>query len=106
MDARRTQPPENLDLDDPACTVLANGNPKRREDILYQNEEYYGRLGNFNSRENSVEDDEAGPSGLANTVKPNGRPKRREDLMYVNNTDTGEEYYSRADSRCHSSDEE
>ena len=37
-------------------SVLPNGRPKRQEDLLYQNnedtgEQYYGRLGNYNSRE-------------------------------------------------------
>ena len=41
-------------------SVMADGRPRRKEDLLYENddqsgEEYYGRLGNYNSRENSVE---------------------------------------------------
>ena len=95
----------------PASSVLPDGRPKRREDLLYVNhtdtgEEYYGCLGNYNSRENSVDYDEstAGPSAV--TVRTDGRPKRREDLLYVNYTDTGEEYYSRADETYHSSEDD
>ena len=41
-------------------SVMADGRPRRKEDLLYENndqsgEEYYGRLGNYNSREDSVE---------------------------------------------------
>ena len=82
--------------------------------MLYQNnedtgEEYYSRA---DSRCNSV-DYEAGQGGPSSsrdfadpacTVRPDGRPKRREDLLYQNNEDTGEEYYSRADSRHNSVD--
>ena len=61
------------DPDDPNCTVTEDGKPRRPEDCLYQNDvNYYGRLGNYNSRDNSVEYDdmEAGPSSSA--VRPAG----------------------------------
>ena len=41
-------------------SVMADGRPRRREDLLYENNDqagelYYSRAGNYNSRENSVE---------------------------------------------------
>ena len=41
-------------------SVLADGRPRRREDLLYENHDqagelYYSRAGNYNSRENSVD---------------------------------------------------
>ena len=41
-------------------SVMADGRPRRREDLEYENNDqagelYYSRAGNYNSRENSVE---------------------------------------------------
>ena len=54
------------------------------------------------SRQSEAASSSADPSDPACTLRSDGRPKRREDLMYQNNEDTGEEYYSRADSRYNS----
>ena len=46
--------------DEFGSSVMADGRPRRREDLLYENNDqagelYYSRAGNYNSRENSVE---------------------------------------------------
>ena len=46
--------------DEFGSSVLADGRPRRREDLLYENHDqagelYYSRAGNYNSRENSVD---------------------------------------------------